>query len=165
MPFDADPAATHNPTLDDIVPVSWLDLINANFAAIGAAWTSFTPTWTGAGGNPAIGNGTLTGAYLQIGKTLHFRIAVTMGSTTTYGSGEWSFTLPNSLTSAGAKQIVPAAALDTGTAYRVGMGRVNASATAFFIASDGGGNGWSATVPHTWASGDTLQVNGTIEVA
>jgi hypothetical protein len=36
---------------------------------IGAAWASWTPTWT----NLSVGNGTMAGAYIQIGKTVHFR--------------------------------------------------------------------------------------------
>lgn len=62
-----------------------------------AAWTSFTPVWTAASVNPAIGNGTLAGAYRQIGKTLDCRFTINAGGTTTFGTGQWQITLPNSL--------------------------------------------------------------------
>ena len=58
------------------------------------AWVSYTPTWTGASTNPVIGNGTLAGYYKQVGKTVYCRIEVVMGSTTTYGSGAYSWALP-----------------------------------------------------------------------
>ena len=38
-----------------------------SLAADRAAWTSFTPTWTGSSSNPAIGNGTLEGKYRLTG--------------------------------------------------------------------------------------------------
>lgn len=58
------------------------------------AWTSYTPTWTGATTNPVMNNGTIVGAYRQVGKTVNFRIVITMGTTTTYGSGAYSVSLP-----------------------------------------------------------------------
>lgn len=61
-----------------------------------AEWTTYTPTWTATTStNPAIGNGTLNGRYLLIGKTCFVRILVKMGSTTTYGTANaWLFALP-----------------------------------------------------------------------
>ena len=56
-----------------------------------SVWTAYTPTWTAATTNPSIGNGTLAGRYTQIGKTCVLVIGLTAGSTTTYGSGNWSF--------------------------------------------------------------------------
>jgi hypothetical protein len=58
------------------------------------AWQAYTPTWTAAGTAPSLGNGTLTGAYTQIGKTVHFRLKFVAGSTTTFGTSGWRFTLP-----------------------------------------------------------------------
>ena len=57
-------------------------------------WTSYTPTWTGTGSNPSIGNGTLTGSYLLFGTTCFLSIYMAIGSTTTGGSGAWLFALP-----------------------------------------------------------------------
>jgi hypothetical protein len=74
------------------------------------AWTSYTPTWTGATTNPVINNGTLAGYYSQIGKTVFCSIEVLAGSTTTYGSGAYSWALP-----------VTALALSDSTATSVNM--------------------------------------------
>lgn len=51
---------------------------------IDGAWTAFTPTLSGTGW--AIGNGTITGHYKQIGRHITGKITVTFGSTSTYGS-------------------------------------------------------------------------------
>jgi hypothetical protein len=55
---------------------------------------SFTPTWTATGSNPAIGNGTLEGKYMRVGKQCFAKYRLVAGSTTTFGSGEWNFSLP-----------------------------------------------------------------------
>lgn len=61
---------------------------------IQAAWSTYTPTWTAVTTNPVLGNGILAGRDLQVGKTIQFSIKLTDGSTTTYGSGGWKFTVP-----------------------------------------------------------------------
>ncbi|MEU9466561.1 hypothetical protein AB0D78_07865 [Streptomyces avermitilis] len=58
------------------------------------AWNSYTPTWTAATTNPAIGDGTLTGKYAVVGKVCHFTTFMVFGSTTTFGNGVYSFGLP-----------------------------------------------------------------------
>lgn len=57
-------------------------------------WTAYTPLWSTTGTPPAIGNGTLIGAYRQMGKTVLCRFYMLAGSTTTFGTGGWRFTLP-----------------------------------------------------------------------
>lgn len=61
-----------------------------------ATWTSYVPAWTCASGTaPAIGNGTLSGYYLKIGKIVWFRILLKAGNTTTFGNGgSFRFSLP-----------------------------------------------------------------------
>lgn len=68
--------------------------IRDNLKAIGDPWTSYSVAWTAGTSNPAIGNGTLTGAYMQAGKLTMLRIRIVMGSTTTFGSGEYRFSYP-----------------------------------------------------------------------
>lgn len=58
------------------------------------SWRPFTPVWTGATTNPVIGNGTIEGYYAQRGKTVAGWMRILMGSTTTFGSGDYAFTLP-----------------------------------------------------------------------
>lgn len=58
-------------------------------------YTAYTPTWYGAGGNPAILNGTIAGRWVQVGKTVHAYAKITAGSSTTFGSGAWGISLPS----------------------------------------------------------------------
>ncbi len=51
----------------------------------GSGWADYTPAWTG--GSPAIGNGILTGRYIQIAKLVIAVGFLQPGSTTTFGSG------------------------------------------------------------------------------
>lgn len=128
---------------------------------LSGAWSSYTPTWTGTGSNPAIGNGTLAGGYFQVGKMVLFRVVMSPGSTTTFGSGAWLFSLP-----------VPAAASEVGGIFGIGS---DASAGTFSVIggysitnavplSTAGAN-VSPTVPFTWASGDALRFRGFYEAA
>ena len=59
-----------------------------------AAWTAYTPTWTSSGTAPAKGNGTLVGYYAKVGRVVTVKIALTSGSTTTFGTGAYLFSLP-----------------------------------------------------------------------
>lgn len=58
------------------------------------AWTSFTPTWTGTGSNPSLGNGTLVGRHMRIGRLIKCHINLIPGSTTTFGTGTYAWALP-----------------------------------------------------------------------
>lgn len=131
------------------------------------AWTTYTPTWT-ASVNPAIGNGTLTGAYIISGKTLRFRIYMLAGSTTTFGTGEWSFGLPTGVgvvAKTGANQAAVVYGLDAGTAHKMGVAHISSAGTTFPIGpSLSGGSNWGSAVPHTWAVNDHLELNGVIEI-
>lgn len=57
-------------------------------------WTDYTPTWTAGTTNPTLGNGTIAGRYCQIGKIVWVEIILSIGSTTTVGSGQYRFSVP-----------------------------------------------------------------------
>ncbi|MBI0293283.1 hypothetical protein JBE04_01910 [Streptomyces sp. PRKS01-29] len=57
------------------------------------AFVSYTPTWTGTS-NPSIGNGTLQGRYWRHGSNITGIINLTIGSTTSLGSGNYFWGLP-----------------------------------------------------------------------
>lgn len=75
--------------------------IRDQFNSMFAAWTSYTPTWTASTTNPVLGNGSLTGRYMKIGRTVLVEINLTTGSTTTYGSGNYNWALPFTSANAG----------------------------------------------------------------
>jgi len=132
-------------------------------------WTSFTPTWTSTGTQPSLGNGTLTGRYQRIGNTFHFRIELVAGSTTTYGTGTWTFSLPFTPTSQGNRVPFPGLAFDVsaGALYSVfGQWVSGASILAFSqVGATGQIGGLGPTAPFTWANTDRLTICGTCELA
>ena len=135
-------------------------------SAVLGGWQAYTPTWTASTTNPAIGNGTLTGRYTQLGKTCIGSIWLLMGSTTTYGSGAWALGLPFTAANAGVRY--------SGTWIIIDPGVANYSGTLFIIPDqnkigvfvrDGYSNYFSSTVPYTWGSGDHLGLSFTYEIA
>ncbi|MFD9047693.1 hypothetical protein [Streptomyces zaomyceticus] len=138
----------------------WLDML--------AAWTTYTPSWTAATTNPVLSNGTIVGRYKKIGRLVNFQIDLTMGSTTTYGSGAWSITLPFTAASSSGSRVGSAQAL--GGSRFGGQVIVSPGASgigAFFPASAAVSNYSSAAsaVPFAWASGNELRITGTYESA
>jgi hypothetical protein len=166
--------------------VKALGITTAHIAA--QAWSSYSPGWatTGGGGSqPSIGNGTLTGRYIQIGKTVHVNISLTFGSTTNGGSTEYSFTLPvAAVTLTSREQLIRAKAFTTGTFNFMGHGLIGSGATTvvpYFPASasncslgparnaDSGGQ-TTTGVPviagaFTWTNGTNMILHGTYECA
>jgi hypothetical protein len=130
------------------------------------SWTSYTPTLA----NLTLGNGTLNARYAVVGKTLFFYFQLTLGSTSAVGSGP-TISFPAGITSALANN----APFGFGTTSSIGGNRyafvlyqnsssnysprvLNASAT--YIAHES----VTATVPVTWATGQTMYFNGTTEI-
>jgi hypothetical protein len=61
---------------------------------IGAQSVTYSPTWTSTGTAPSLGNGTLSARYFQIQKIIFVELYFTPGSTTSYGTGIYKFSLP-----------------------------------------------------------------------
>lgn len=135
----------------------------------GASWTSYTPVWTAFAGTPSIGNGTLTGSYNRIGKTIFVQVNLKMGSTTTFGTDIWFFSLPVTAVS-GKLFIGNAWGIDTGTLYYIGAVRNGGLLASPFtdkvtIVSHGGGTDWRFNIPFTWGNGDELSFSFVYEAA
>jgi hypothetical protein len=125
----------------------------------------FTPTWTGSGGNPSIGNGTLTGKYQQRGKVVWCEIRLVAGGTTTFGTNTYAWALP--LTAAAADRGVGSVhMIDTGTATYLGICfpvstttmRVNIMTTSGVVTA-------AHNQPMTWASTDEMSAELEYEAA
>jgi hypothetical protein len=132
------------------------------------AWTSYTPVWTAASINPVIGNGTIEGWYKVIGKTCFVRGNIAMGSTTTFGSGEWYVSMPFTASHADAI-LMSANLLDNGSAWYNAL--LNGARAGFnyktaiqYQAVGGTANDVNATQPFTWANTDRFLWNGTYEL-
>jgi len=129
---------------------------------ISEAWASYSPSlvgWT-------LGNGTLTGDYMQIGKTVHVKIAYTVGSTDTQ-SGNPGFSFP---VTPAAFDITNRQPIGIATIFDTSAGAFRhypsaAFSTAQINVYNPDGSGLSPTVPWTWAAGDKIVISGTFEAA
>ncbi|PJN24068.1 hypothetical protein [Kitasatospora sp. CB02891] len=137
-------------------------------------WTAYTPTWTASVTNPVVGaGGSLTGRYTVIGKSVTVLISLLAGSATTYGNGEWAFSLPFAAANIGtaARQWLGAAlGIVPGSAYWPGTSQVESNTSVVRALSPmtaaGSANArWAAAVPQTWASGHQLNIEITYEAA
>jgi hypothetical protein len=131
-----------------------------------SAWTAFTPTWTAATVNPVLGNGSFSGsAFQRYGKTILFRIVLTMGTTTTFGTGQWILTPPVAAVAPNTNRIGFVA-----DAYDNGLNAYAAWATFFTAGSlylycdptvaAGAARALGTGVPFSWGSADQLVING-----
>jgi len=129
------------------------------------AWTSYTPVLTATVTNPTIGNSVWDAAYCKIGKTVHVRMKLTLGSTFSAGSGVYVFSLPLSPKS-GTEGAISAVYVDTSASnvYRVtgllSSGQINRS-----YYGDGGSITLGAAAPVVPANTDIYRYSFSYEVA
>jgi hypothetical protein len=129
------------------------------------AWTAFTVTF----GNFTLGNGTATGKYMQIGKTVFAEWKITLGSTSSMGTEPYFF-LPAG--GAATTRLLSANVLftDSGTAEVFGAG-INGFGDALRLVCLNTAGTYAtyaavtATVPFTWATNDIITIQATFEAA
>lgn len=133
------------------------------------SWQSWTPTFT----NFTLGTGTINSAkYTQVGKTVYFRLRITLGSTPGIGT-DVQFTLPVASASEENSGTAPFNLIgqgilyDAGTANYIGYIGTSSTTTAWILRSVGGTQiaGLTSTQPFTWASGDVIYLRGSYEAA
>lgn len=132
-------------------------------AGVTDPWTSYSPSWTAATSNPSIGNGSISGSYIQSGKLVIATASITMGSTTTYGSGVWRVSMPVTAASSGL-HVGSVLLLDSSasTGRRPGVCFLGATTYVEFISTTGV---VGASDPFVWATGDILRLSMTYEAA
>jgi len=117
-------------------------------------WAAYTPSWQSSGVNSALGNGTLTGEYTVIGKTVYARIKLTLGSTSTQGTGFWFFSVPPGYPMPGSlMDNVGQARLALGTNFLASAFWANVNAVGLVAENTSALVG--AGVPWTWSTGGT----------
>jgi hypothetical protein len=132
-------------------------------------WQDYVVSWTSSGTAPAIGNGTLVGRYCVIGDTVHFSIKLTGGTLTTWGTGNYSFSLP--VAAAATADMVGTCFVgdsSVGSAgYSLGVAFTGGSATTAqaYTGNEGLAAAISNTNPQTFATGDRIWITGTYEAA
>jgi hypothetical protein len=143
--------------------------VTINNSRIDNGWTAYTPQWTAASSNPAIGNGTIEGYYKVVGKTCFVRGNIAMGSTTTFGSGEWYVSMPFTASNADGI-LMTATLLDNGTAWYNAI--LNGARAGFshksaiqYQNTGGTTDSLASNTPFTWTTGDRFIWNGSYEIA
>ena len=130
---------------------------------VGAAWQSYTPAFT----NLSVGNGTLDGRYAQDNKTIHFRVSLTWGSTTSATPGT-AIRVSLPVTAASGRYIVSAYYLDSGIRNWCAVGVIGdvSSTDVNLMSPDNVSSGSvSSTAPFTWGTADVMVVSGSYEAA
>ncbi|MEU6348877.1 hypothetical protein ABZ896_06075 [Streptomyces sp. NPDC047072] len=137
------------------------------------AWTTYTPAWAAATTAPALGNGTLTGKYAIVGKVCHFTALFTAGSTTTFGSGNYTFGFPVPAGALGGLPQFQGIATSTNVRGLIScQPTASSNATTYTLwgptsttSPDLGQIGSSGILGVAWASGSVIRIGGSYEVA
>lgn len=160
-PTDTSRAPLASPSFTGTVVLPTTTTIGGGTSA-GAAWTAYTPTL----GGFTAGNGTWAAAYMQIGKTVHFRAVFTFGSTSTAAAASPTITLPVSAIAAGNALELSGSFTDNTNWYDAAVRMSSATvATLSLIGANGIHTALSTTTPFTWAVGHRIIINGTYEAA
>ena len=117
---------------------------------------TYTPVWTG--GSPTIGDGSLNGQYSRRGQYAKVNIQLTGGSTTTWGSGAWTFSLPYSASRnfTGSAYIEDA----SGVSVYVGVAYLVSGSNAVYVVTNGSTSSYVGSAsPMAWAQSDKLYID------
>lgn len=130
--------------------------------------TVYTPTWTATNTAPSIGNGILSGRYVNLGKTGFLQIYTKIGSTTNPGAGDYNWSLPSSWVAAtnsvGPVVIGGAWIMGSGTSY-CGAVCVNSADTKVFAVTSESTNLVGSYSPvGALVAGDVLLLQATMEL-
>lgn len=119
---------------------------------------SYTSTWAAAGGAPALNNGTSYAFEQREGGMITVDIGVNMGSTTTYGTGEYSFTLPRA--ASGSSNFFGTVLLFDSSAntYYTGVALIAAGASVLTMATHLAISTVTQAVPFTFAQNDFIRI-------
>lgn len=148
--------------------IEWYDY-GTGWIAVGF-YQAWTPQLGGlVGGAVSIGNGTIAGRFVLIGKTCNFTFAATIGSTTGVGSGIGYVTtpLPAGAGVPSGLPIGPATFVDASDSNHVYPLTVtyHDSSVVLYGPGPAGSSAWSSAVPVAQGAGDTLFGSATYEVA
>lgn len=121
-------------------------------------YQTFTPRWFGVTTDPAIGNGTLEGRMFETVDMRHISIELVAGSTTTFGTGAWTFQMPEELDAVAVGDWMGSCLYFDVTANTnyTGVCRAVDNDTDFFMYWDSSTTLIGPATPFTWANTDQL---------
>lgn len=148
--------------------------VRDQFRAIEAAWVDYSPTWSEGTTDliPTISDGTIEGKYWNIGGNVFFRVALTIGASTTKGSGanQYRIGLPVAAATPLTNLAFGGLFLDSSTSDLYPLTcRVRDSTHVDLMCDPTTAGialrGVNASVPVTIATGDTFTFSGVYEAA
>jgi hypothetical protein len=133
--------------------------------SVAPRYAAYTPVWTAAGTAPFLGNANVAACrWARIGKFVHYMGAIFFGNTSTFGSGQYSISLPVSSNNIAGQRLGPATWWDS-SAGQAGLG-------TWYLATGNTMSGvWGAawpmgalsllqdTAPFVWAANDEMHWN------
>lgn len=124
-------------------------------------------TWVGwgatmSGGFTTPGNRTIAAGKIEVGNLCHFQIILTIGSSSVMANTAMVFSLPNPVPAA--NMAVGVCSIYDGSATPRQYGAYANTATTLAVANDAGAL-LTGTAPFTLTTGDTVMINGTIQLA
>lgn len=124
----------------------------------------YTPIWSSTGTQPVLNNGSIYGRYALLGRLVHLYVELTMGSSTTYGTGTYRFSLPVT-SELNRHWCLPGMSFDTSvTGYEDLTGIVTPASSLVELRTLTSVGSSLAVVtngtPITFATGDKLIING-----
>jgi hypothetical protein len=121
-------------------------------------WTAYTPSWTGSTSNPSVNNGSLVGRYRRVtgADLVVVEVRLTVGSTTSFGSGTYWMTVPVTPSATATLNAVGAAyTLDSGTLDKAAVVVFEDNTKVKFVSATAGV--FTPTIPQTFANGDQIR--------
>ena len=122
--------------------------------------TPYPVTWAQIGGTVlSVGNGTLTGRYIERGKWIWYSILLERGSTSNTGSAAYTFTLPTPPRSY--REINGSGNVIAGSVLPIIPSGIGSSMIVLLLTTTGARV--SNTAPGSWAAGHSIVVSGFYE--
>lgn len=172
-------AANQLKTDDDLVVSGALTVVgsvavNGGLAVTGSlsagnistgASTSYAVTWNGT--SVSLGNGSLNGRYMLIGKWCVATVEFIAGSTTSFGTGAWSFSLPFTVASpsgTGSNFVYCGSARAHASNWYTGVAAAQAGTNTVRIYSHNNSPAteWKSDVPFSWSATSTNYFHFTV---
>jgi hypothetical protein len=121
---------------------------------------TYTPALT----NITIGNGTSAGRYYVRGLDVRIELKVTVGSTTTFGAGSFTYSVPYTASAPYSTfPVSTAIGYHVATGFSTGVMALNNSASTFTVnrvTDVETASGWNSSTPWVWANGDNMAICG-----
>ena len=139
------------------------------FTQLQAAWTAWTPSpalTVISGTNPTMGNSTVVGAPHQIGKTILWRLRITLGSTFAAGTGTYFLALPFSLGGIlSSEDPIGAGQVLAGGTRRAVQVYAQTATTGFMVRTSSEADLTSSGPGVAWAAGQVISLTGVYQSA